>query len=379
MGLFNKPADPAPEAAQTEATEPESTEPEAPQQDAAATDETAGMSRAERKKSAPKTARNRRIIIAVAATLGIVAVAAAVYTGLTYSNVSEELAPPPAEEKAIEQELDAPVVESPKEEPSYMLFLGNDRRPGQGWARSDTIMLARLDPNDGSVSMISIPRDTRVAIPGHGTQRIAHATALGGPALAIKTVKQLTGLPVNHYAQVDFRGFASIVDAVGGVKMTVDKATTSPEGVYVPAGKQVLNGSRALAFVRNRKGYARGDFQRMKNQQAFLFALARQASKPKNFTRLPKIIDSTSKNLQTDMSIGELMSLAGQYRGIEKKDMRAKSAPVSGRMIGGASYQILKEAEFKAMLADLEDGGFEPKVKEVTTEVDKEVKTEGRN
>ena len=374
MGLLDKPTEPAPEAAQQEAAEPDATQP-----DAATADQAAGMSRAERRKSASKSARNKRIIIAVAATLGVVVLAAVAYASLTYSNVSEELAPPPAEEKAIEEELDVPVTESAEEEPSYMLFLGNDRRPGQGWARSDTIMLARLDPNDGSVSMISIPRDTRVAIPGHGSQRIAHATALGGPALAIKAVKQLTGLPVNHYAQVDFRGFAAIVDAVGGVTMTVDKATTSPEGVYVPAGKQVLNGSRALAFVRNRKGYARGDLQRMKNQQTFLLALARQASKPKNFTRLPKIIDSTSKNLQTDMSIGELMSLAGEYRGIEKKDMRAKSAPVSGRMIGGASYQILKEAEFKAMLADLEDGGFEPKVKEVTTEVDKEVKTEGRN
>jgi anionic cell wall polymer biosynthesis LytR-Cps2A-Psr (LCP) family protein len=168
---------------------------------------------------------------------------------------------------------------------------------------------------------------------------------------------------VNHYVQVDFQGFAAIVDAMGGVKMHVDRETTSPEGVYVPAGTRVLTGMQALAFVRNRHGYAAGDHQRIKNQQAFLFALARKASKERNFTRLPNIIRSVSANLQTDMNVGELVELAGKYRGIKKKNLRAKSAPVTGAMIGGGSYQILKEARFREMLKDFEAGGFEPKAK----------------
>ena len=310
--------------------------------------------------------KNKRTM-ALIAVLVILAVIVA-YGLYVYFSAASNMAAPEQDRAAIQEALDAPVA---KDEPSYMLLLGNDRRPGQGWARSDTVILARLDPNEKSVSLISLARDTRVAVPGHGTTKLAHASAYGGPALAIQTVKELTDLPVNHYVQVDFEGFASIVDAVGGVKMTVDKATTSPEGVYVPAGKRVLTGKQALAFVRNRKGYAKGDHQRMKNQQKFLLALARQASKPENFTRLPKIIDSTSENIQTDMSVTELMALAGKYRGIEKEDMRSKSAPVKGAVIGGGSYQVLKEAEFRAMLEDFEDGGFELEAKEDETESSK--------
>ncbi len=299
------------------------------------------------------------VVLAAFAAVSAVGVAAIVYATSTYQEVSEQIAPPKAERPAIVQQLQ-PV---PKGEPTYLLLLGNDRRPGQGWARSDTVMLVRLDPVSDAVSMISLPRDTRVAVAGHGTTKLAHASAYGGPALAIKTVKALTGLPVNHYVQVDFQGFAAIVDAMGGVKMNVDRATTSPEGVYVPAGNRVLSGMQALAFVRNRHGYASGDHQRMKNQQAFLFALAKKASKERNFARLPKIITSVSSNLQTDLSVKELVALAGRYRGIKKANLRAKSAPVQGAMIGGGSYQILSESAFRDMLADFEAGGFGVKAK----------------
>jgi LCP family protein required for cell wall assembly len=287
------------------------------------------------------------VVLIVLVVMSALAVAAYVYAASTYREVSEQIAPPKAERVAIVRQLQ-PV---PKGKPSYLLLLGNDRRPGEGWARSDTVMLLRIDPGSDAVSIISLPRDTRVAVPGHGETKLAHASAYGGPELAIRTVKKLTGLPVNHYVQVDFQGFAAIVDAMGGVKMHVDRETTSPEGVYVPAGTRVLTGMQALAFVRNRHGYAAGDQKRIKNQQAFLLALARKASKEHNFTRLPNIIRSVSANLQTDMNVGELVELAGKY------------APVSAAMIGGSSYQILKEARFREMLKDFEVGGFERKAK----------------
>jgi LCP family protein required for cell wall assembly len=293
--------------------------------------------------------------------LALVLVGAAVafaYVASTYREVSEEIAAPKAEQAAIVKVLE-PV---PKGEPVYLLLMGNDRRPGQGWARSDTVILVRLDPVLDTVSMISLPRDTYVAVPGHGNTKLTHASAYGGPALTIKTVSKLTGLPVNHYIQVDFDGFAAIVDDLGGIKMNVDRATTSPEGVHVPAGTRVLTGMQALAYVRNRKGYAGGDHQRMKNQQAFLYLLAKKAGKKKNFKRLPKILKSASAHMQTDLSVMEIMELAERYRGIKKSQMRSKSAPVAGKMIGGGSYQVLRESKFKDLLADFEVGGFEPRV-----------------
>ncbi len=302
-----------------------------------------------------KTKRNRLIALIVGLLIILVPIA---YALMTYLNVADQLAPPSAEREAINGALDEPAK---PEEASYILLLGNDRRPGSGWARSDTIIVVRLDPASHSVSMLSLSRDSRVNVPGRGMTKLNHASAWGGPALMIDTVKELTGLPIHHYVQVDFEGFAAIVDALGGVEMNVDRATTSPEGVSVAAGKQTLSGKQALAVVRNRKGYADGDFARMRNQQAFLLALAKQASQARNLTRLPQILDSTSKNIQTDMGVAKMAALAGTYRDIEKKDMRTASAPGRAGRVGKVSYVLLDEAKFRDVVADLADGGFEEK------------------
>ena len=117
--------------------------------------------------------------------------------------------------------------------------------------------------------------------------KITHANVYGGPALAIQTVKDFTGLPINHYMEVDFEGFVKLVDIVGGVTVKLDrpindkKGASSSGGVsnvtYIPAGKQTLNGQQALTFVRSRK-FLDGDFTRIKHQQQFMIALLKKAT-----------------------------------------------------------------------------------------------------
>src|SRR3954454_17325466 len=111
-------------------------------------------------------------------------------------------------------------------DPQTIMIAGSDRRHGDKKLglkpRSDTIILARIDPGKG-VALMSLPRDLKVNIPGHGTDKINVAYQIGGPKLTIKTVKQLTGLAINHYVDVSFRGFAQGVDAVGCVYVDVDR------------------------------------------------------------------------------------------------------------------------------------------------------------
>jgi len=300
--------------------------------------------------------RKRVALYTLLALLGAVLA----YAAYTYFSVSSQLAPSREDREAVAGELDAYGSSESTDTARYVLLMGNDRRPGQGWARSDTIILMRLDDDSGVVSMLSLPRDTYAEVPGRGMTKLNHASAWGGPALLIKTVKELTGLPVHHYVQVDFEGFSAIVDALGGVEMKVERDVVSPEGVRVSAGTKRLTGIEALTVVRDRKGHADGDFGRMRTQQAFLLALAREAAKPQNLPRLPSVLGATSRNLETDMSVGQIVDLAAEYRGISSETMRSRTAPGAPRNIGGVSYVVLDEQAFRELLADMAEGGFGP-------------------
>src|SRR4051812_18514964 len=162
--------------------------------------------------------------------------------------------------------------------PQTLMLLGSDRRPknngdpAAGGARSDTIMLIRLDPSKKAIAMMSLPRDLKVQIPGHGTDKINDAYALGGPRLTLKTVKRLTGLPVNHVINVDFRGFWAAVNAVGCVYADIDRRyfNNSPGFAYinVQPGYQRMCGRQALQYVRFR--HEDNDLVRSSRQQDFL-------------------------------------------------------------------------------------------------------------
>jgi LCP family protein required for cell wall assembly len=184
------------------------------------------------------------------------------------------------------------------------LIVGSDTRQGlstqqivnlhvgfdKGTTNSDSLMLLHM--GTGSPVLISIPRDSYVTIPGHGQNKINAALGIGGPPLLIQTVENATQLPINHFMGIGFGGLVNVVNQVGGVNMCLPSALhDSDSGVNLNAGCQTLNGTQALAFVRDRHSFAEEDLQRMQDQRAFLKALLNKATSPgvylNPFTALP--------------------------------------------------------------------------------------------
>lgn len=148
--------------------------------------------------------------------------------------------------------------------------------------RTDTILLVHIPGlgSDTPATMVSIPRDSYVEIPGYGSDKINAAYSLGGAQLLARTVEQATGLRLDHYAEVGFGGFADVVDAAGGVTMCLDQPVDDPlAGINLPAGCQELDGPAALGYVRSR-ATPRADLDRMTNQRVFLSALLQRVSSP---------------------------------------------------------------------------------------------------
>jgi LCP family protein required for cell wall assembly len=143
--------------------------------------------------------------------------------------------------------------------------------------RSDTIMILHIPSNGGRATLISIPRDSYVNIPGHGMNKINAAFAFGGPALLAKTVQQATGLYISHFMDIGFGGFVTVVNDVGGVRMCLDRALKNvAAGVNLKKGCQTLSGGQALAYVRDRGSFVTQDLQREQDQRLFLKALLKK-------------------------------------------------------------------------------------------------------
>ncbi|KWX21228.1 LytTR family transcriptional regulator [Mycolicibacterium wolinskyi] len=176
------------------------------------------------------------------------------------------------------------------------LLVGSDSRQGLtpdqqaelatggdiGTGRTDTILLVHIPGigADAPATMVSIPRDSYVPIPGYGEDKINAAFSLGGAPLLAQTVELATGLHLDHYAEIGFDGFAALVDAVGGVTMCPAEPISDPlAGIDLPAGCQVLDGRNALGFVRTR-ATPRADLDRMVNQREFMSALLHRAASP---------------------------------------------------------------------------------------------------
>jgi LCP family protein required for cell wall assembly len=226
-----------------------------------------------------------------------------------------------------------------------ILVLGSDRRAQENekYGRSDTLILVHIDPNNDFLSVMSIPRDLRVSIPGHGKDKINAAYAYGGPALTIQTVEQLTGVDINHYMEVDFKAFQDITDALGGVYVDVDRryynANPEWELIKLAPGYQLLKGSDALDYVRFRHDL-NADFGRMARQQRFLAALREQAMGWDLPIKLPGVVSALFGNITTDLGANDIVKLAYWGIGLDGSRIRQVSIVAGTETIGGVSYVI---------------------------------------
>lgn len=241
-----------------------------------------------------------------------------------------------------------------------VLLLGVDSGIDQA-ARSDTMILFSLDKRDGSVSALSIPRDTQVRIPGRrGTDRINAAHAIGGPNLAVRTVEQLLGIDIAYYVRVDFEGFKAIVDTLGGVVLDVERRMyyeDNAQGLKIDLqkGLQRLNGEQALQYVRyrsdgmgdvslvdaNRQEYA----GRVQRQLKFVRAMFQQALSPRNVLNAAELIRQMQKAVRTNMPIDVALVLAAQFRDVGIQELETAILPGAGGVVGGASYWVVNEAK----------------------------------
>jgi polyisoprenyl-teichoic acid--peptidoglycan teichoic acid transferase len=193
---------------------------------------------------------------------------------------------------------------------SNILVLGIDRVPeGTTTGRSDTNVLVRVDAVKARIVTLSVPRDLWVKIPGNGENRIntahffAEAAKPGsGPQAAMQTFQQDFGIPVQNYLRIRLEGVPGLVDAMGGVTINLTQATAG-----YPAGQHHLNGTQALAFVRDRKGT--DDFFRMANGEFFIKAAAQQMLNPLTWPRLPLIYAAFQKTVDTDLSLMQLANI----------------------------------------------------------------------
>lgn len=253
------------------------------------------------------------------------------------------------------QEAQGVISEPIADEPINTLLLGSDARSKKENARSDTIIILRVNPSSKKVYFISIPRDMRVKVPGYGWDKINAANALGGPRLAVQTVEDFTGFAIHHYVEVNFEGFRKMVDRLGGVVIDVEKPLVDKATRFgIPAGRQLMHGERALDYVRFRKD-AQGDFGRIERQQKFFEALVDKSFRLQSVFKLHSLITILADNTETDLSSGEMLALANLLKSVDKKNVQMVTLPGEVKRVDGRSFVIPETETINTILEAVED------------------------
>ncbi|MEA1961832.1 MAG: LCP family protein [Bacillota bacterium] len=248
-------------------------------------------------------------------------------------------------------------------ERTNILFLGVDARPGETNSRSDTMIFASIDPKLKKVAVVSIPRDTRIDVPGSPLDKICTANMVGGPEMAVSKVEELLGTEIKYYVEMDFNGFEDIIDTLGGVEIDVQERMYKPsEGIDLYAGQQQLDGHDALAFVRYRD-YVFGDIDRTSHQQEFIKALAQEVLKAKTVVKLLALAKQANKYIDTNMGLGDMVKMASWAPGFNSESIYSQTLPgyfFDETDSNGTLLQSYWVADL-SLLGDLIDNTFEGK------------------
>jgi LCP family protein required for cell wall assembly len=248
-------------------------------------------------------------------------------------------------------------------QPRTFLLVGSDSREGledlthfgpAGGQRADVIMLAKVVPDEGRMQLLSIPRDLRITYRG-STARI-NATFGSGAADLVAAVSGETGLGINHYLQIDFNGFAAMIDAIGGIRLTFPyPARDLSSGLEVDAGTHLLDGDTALAYARSRKyqelrngewvSVEASDIGRTRRQQDVLLAILTQVDRPTSIGGFQSLVDALGQFVTVDSGFDatEIIQLAWSMRGITGPDVESMTLPVENFTEGGTSYVVRVE------------------------------------
>lgn len=306
-----------------------------------------------RSRRAPRRSRKKRVFLVISVTLLALLLIAGGTGWWAYSHLNGNI-----ESVDLNQAIgvdNRPAKVAPNAQ--NILVIGSDSRAGANaeldhgdvsGARSDTAMLVHIPEGRKKATAVSIPRDTLVTRPeckdsDGKTVKTAYRVmfnsvySLAGPACVVKTVEQLSGIRVDHFVEVDFAGFKGLVDALGGVTVTLDKPISGGKGgLQLDAGTHRLNGTDSLKFVRTRYGYGDGsDLGRIGLQQQFMMAMLAEIKKQDALgspARLYKLADAGTKSLTTDSELGSLKGLsdfAQSMKGVDPDTMETIMLPVA--------------------------------------------------
>lgn len=225
--------------------------------------------------------------------------------------------------------------------------------------RTDTMILCKYNLETGHITMLSIPRDSRVNIRGRkGKEKINHAHSHGGPYLAVKTVKDFLNIDLEYYVTVDYLAVREIVNAIGGVEIDIpermyysDPTDKPPLLIDFQPGLKTLDGDDSIKFLRYRS--KEGDLGRIKNQKLFMKEFIKQTLKPKNIIRLPKMIKTYYDYVDTNIPMNVILKGIGTVKKVDLDNMNVGVVPGVGEYIGGQSYFIYDEEETKQIVEEL--------------------------
>ena len=241
----------------------------------------------------------------------------------------------------------------------FILAMGSDERQGLDSARADALHVIGLNPSLGRATILDIPRDTWVDIPGHGQNRVNEAFTYGGPQLQAETVSRLVGVPISYVFSTTFDGFTKLIDDMGGVNVEVPYLMSDPfSGAAFDPGMQRMTGDQALAFSRDRH-LPDGDIARTAHQgQLLVHALTDLRARGTNLTDTIHDLDVLYRNVRTiGISPTDLLRLARAALAIDPANVRNYTMPATLGFKGAASVVFVKQPEASGLFADFADDG----------------------
>lgn len=240
-----------------------------------------------------------------------------------------------------------------------IIVLGVDERPEEDDpGRSDTLFVVMLDTNNKNVSLLSVPRDTRVHIPKYGWDKINHAYPLGGQKLTQRTVEEFLGIKINNYVMVDFKGFKGLVDAIGGVDIDVEENMyyrDSWDGftVDLKKGKQHMDGNTAIQYVRYRD--EEGDIGRVRRQQRFIMAMYEKIASEDLLKNVPGLAKQLTNMIKTDMNVADMITLGkALHTMVKETGVKMNTVPGVGEYLDDISYYLPDVEKTRKIVADLQ-------------------------
>jgi len=298
--------------------------------------------------------RTRRILTIVAIVLSLIIVLTTLYGFSLYNKYQETLKKISIIDETEELPKDNEDSPVKSEEPFILLIYGiSARMDSNEIGHSDTMMLALVDPQEVSVQLISIPRDSYVEIPGYGMNKINVAYPYGGSKLMIETLESWLSIDISGYVSINFKGFIDLIDLFEGIELEVNRVMRYDDpidgtSIKLSPGLQVLDGKNALDFVRFRHsndGRHDSDYDRMERQQQALKALANKLTFMKSLPKLFNIMDILSDNVKTSLSPKRTEELIKTFRNIKPQNIETDSIRGGGHKIDDVWYELIPDDE----------------------------------